>query len=59
MIQFTSNEGTRDDAPYVDVNLNFKAPTLYAQCEVLKRPTEFIKSAGDVRRGLRNTTLYR
>ena len=33
MMQFTSNEGTRDDAPYVDVNLNFKSPTLYAQYE--------------------------
>ena len=33
MMQFTSNERTRDDASYVDVNLNFKAPTLYAQSE--------------------------
>ena len=33
MMQFTSNEGPRDDAPYVDVNLSFKATNLYAQCE--------------------------
>ena len=60
MMQFTSNEGTRDDAPYVDMNWNFKAPTLLTlSVRVLKRPTaEFIKNAGGVRRGLQNTTLY-